>query len=67
MPILQETVCFHADTGSLILTDLLFCFAREHRGLTAGIARLLGVHGVLGMSRTMNTAVDSVSADSSNG
>ena len=56
VPILNETAWFHVDSGSLILTDLLFCFARTHRGLTAWVARLLGVHGQLGMSRTMKLA-----------
>ena len=57
LPILQETVWFHPPTGTLILTDLLFCFSSAHRGLTALVARLLGVHGVLAMSRTMKLAV----------
>jgi hypothetical protein len=56
LPILDETVWYHHDTGSLIVTDLLFCFSRANRGLTAGVARLLGVYGRLGMSRTMKLA-----------
>lgn len=57
LPILQETVWFHAKTGTLILTDLLFCFSSGNRGLVALVARVLGVRGVLGMSRTMRLAV----------
>ena len=53
LPILNETAWFHSDTGTLILTDLLFCFAATNRGLTALVAKLLGVQGKLGMSRTM--------------
>lgn len=53
LPILNETAWFHRDTGTLILTDLLFCFAATNRGLTAWVAKLLGVQGKLGMSRTM--------------
>jgi hypothetical protein len=57
LPILNETAWFHSATGSLILTDLLFCFSTQHRGMSAFISRILGVHGVLGMSRTMKLAV----------
>jgi hypothetical protein len=57
LPILNETAWFHAGTGSLILTDLLFCFSRANRGLGALVSRLLGVHDRLGMSRTMKLAV----------
>ena len=53
LPIINETAWFHRDTGSLILTDLLFCFSSSNSGLTALISKLLGVHGRLGMSRTM--------------
>jgi hypothetical protein len=56
LPILNETVWFHADTGTLILTDLLFCFAETNRGISGLAAKLLGVHGTLGMSRTMKLA-----------
>ena len=56
LPILNETAWFHSDTGTLILTDLLFCFADTTRGLTAILSRILGVHGTLGMSRTMKLA-----------
>ena len=57
LPILQETVWFHPRTGTLILTDLLFCFSTAHRGLAGLVTRLLGVRGVLAMSRTMKLAV----------
>jgi Domain of unknown function (DUF4336) len=53
LPILNETVWFHSDTGTLIFTDLLFCFAETNRGVTALVSKLLGVRGTLGMSRTM--------------
>jgi hypothetical protein len=56
LPILNETVWFHSDTGTLILTDLLFCFSEATRGVTGLVAKLLGVHGKLGMSRTMKWA-----------
>lgn len=56
LPILNETVWFHSDTGTLILADLLFCFSEANRGVTGLVAKLLGVHGKLGMSRTMKLA-----------
>ena len=56
LPILNETAWFHSDTGTLILTDLLFCFSEATRGVTGLVAKLLGVHGQLGMSRTMKLA-----------
>jgi hypothetical protein len=56
LPVLNETVWFHHDTGTLVVTDLLFCFAPANRGLTAFVATLLGVNGKLGMSRTMKLA-----------
>lgn len=57
LPIINETVWFHTQSGTLILTDLLFCFSLRNRGLTAFIAALLGVYGKPGMSRTMKLAV----------
>jgi hypothetical protein len=57
LPILNETVWFHIDSGTLILTDLLFCFAESNRGISALVSKLLGVYGKLGMSRTMKLAV----------
>jgi hypothetical protein len=56
LPVLNETVWFHRDTGTLVVTDLLFCFAPATQGLTGLVATLLGVKGTLGMSRTMKLA-----------
>lgn len=56
LPIINETAWFHRDTGSLILADLLFCFSSSNTGIAALISKLLGVHGRLGMSRTMKLA-----------
>jgi hypothetical protein len=56
LPVLNETVWFHETTGTLIVTDLLFCFSRMNRGLTSLVAKMLGVHGTIGMSRTMKFA-----------
>ncbi len=53
LPILNETVWFHSSTGTLVLTDLLFCFSEENRGISGLVTKLLGVHGKLAMSRTM--------------
>ncbi|MBL8516691.1 MAG: DUF4336 domain-containing protein [Betaproteobacteria bacterium] len=53
LPIINETVWFHPATGTLIVTDLLFCFGAENRGFAALVSGLLGVRGKLGMSRTM--------------
>ena len=53
LPIINETVWFHEDTGTLIVTDLLFCFSEANRGLASLVARALGVRGNLAMSRTM--------------
>ena len=57
LPILNETVWFHVETGTLVITDLLFCFAETNRGIAALVSKLLGVRGRLGMSRTMKLAV----------
>ena len=57
LPVINETVWFHPATGTLVLTDLLFCFGEHHRGLGRLVARLLGVHGRLAMSRTMKLMV----------
>lgn len=62
LPVLNETVWFHPSTGTLIITDLLFCFSTQNQGLTKLVARLLGVHGTLGMSRTMKLLVKDKSA-----
>lgn len=57
LPLLNETVWFHGETGMLILTDLLFCVGRNTDLVTRSIARLLGVDDRLGMSRTLKFAV----------
>lgn len=57
LPVLNETVWFHHATGTLVITDLLFCFSSENRGLTGLVAGVLGVRGTLGMSRTMKLLV----------
>ncbi len=57
LPIIDETVWFHAATRTLILTDLLFAFGRDNARLTRFVARLLGVLDHVGMSRTMKLAV----------
>lgn len=57
LPLLNETAWFHRDTGTLILTDLLFYFSDANRGLARLISKLLGVHETLGMSRTMKFAI----------
>lgn len=57
LPALDETIWFHLETGTLILTDLLFSIGRETRGLGAIAARLLGVYDGLAMSRTMKMLI----------
>jgi hypothetical protein len=57
LPVLNETVWFHHASGTLVITDLLFCFSTESTGLTGLVARVLGVRGTLGMSRTMKLLV----------
>ena len=53
LPVLSETVWFHENTGTLLLTDLLFFFGTANTGLAKLVARLLGVYDRLGMSLTM--------------
>ena len=57
LPVLNETVWFHPASGTLLLTDLLFCFGADNGRLTSFVAALLGVRGRLGMSRTMKWMV----------
>ncbi|WKJ92620.1 hypothetical protein QZJ86_04865 [Methylomonas montana] len=57
LPIINETVWFHSASGTLILTDFLFCFVTEHTGLARMVARLLGVYDQLAMSRTMKLLI----------
>ncbi|MDP2139642.1 MAG: DUF4336 domain-containing protein [Gammaproteobacteria bacterium] len=56
LPIINETIWFHRPTGTLLLTDLLFCFGTDNAGLTGFVAKVLGVSGRLAMSRTMKLA-----------
>lgn len=53
LPVLNETVWYHEATGTLILTDLLFCLGPANTGVNGAAARLLGVYDRLAMSRTM--------------
>jgi len=57
LPVLNETVWFHHASGTLILTDLLFCFGVRTAWVERTLARVLGVHGRLAMSRTMKLLV----------
>jgi len=57
LPQIDETVWFHRDSGTLVVTDLLFNFGTETRGLARLAARLLGVYRRPGMSRTMKWLV----------
>jgi len=57
LPVINETVWFHNQSGTLILTDLLFCFGQDHALLARLAARLLGVYGRLGMSRSMKLLI----------
>lgn len=57
LPVLNETVWFHVESGALIVSDLLFRFGRTDPPLTRVAGRLLGVYGKVGMSRTMKAMV----------
>jgi hypothetical protein len=57
LPIINETVWFHRASRSLIITDLLFCFAGSNAMPLRLVARALGVLDELAMSRTMKLAV----------
>ncbi|WP_260839148.1 DUF4336 domain-containing protein, partial [Methylomonas koyamae] len=57
LPVINETVWLHKQSGTLILTDLLFCFGKDHALLARLAARLLGVYGRLGMSRSMKLLI----------
>lgn len=57
IPLLDETAFFHVATGTLVLTDLLFHVGPNRSWLVRAAARLLGIYGTLGMSRTMKVAV----------
>jgi len=57
LPVINETVWFHADTGTLVVADLLFCFGPDNSKLTSLVASLLGVRGRLAMSKTMKIMI----------
>ena len=57
IPAINETVWLHPATGTLIVSDLLFCFGPDNGVLARLFARMLGVYGRLGMSRTMRLLV----------
>lgn len=57
LPVINETAWFHPSSGTLLLTDLLFCFSASNQGLSALASKLLGVRGKLGMSRTMKLMI----------
>jgi hypothetical protein len=57
LPLLNETAWFHIATGTLVLTDLLFCIGPNRSWLVRNLARALGIYGRLGMSRTMKLAI----------
>jgi hypothetical protein len=57
LPVLNETVWLHVPSRTLVVTDLLFRFGPEGPPLTRWVARALGVHGRLAMSRTMRLMV----------
>lgn len=58
LPLINETVWFHAESGTLILTDLLQAIHPAKSWLVRMAARLLGVLGEPGMSRTMRMAIE---------
>ena len=57
LPVINETFWLHKATGTLILTDLLFCFERNKDLFTKLVACLLGVYGKMSMSRTMKLMI----------
>ncbi len=57
LPLIGETVFFHRPTNSLIVTDLLFNFSGALPLPQRLLARALGVHEKLAMSRTMRLAI----------
>jgi hypothetical protein len=54
-PKVNETVFFHASSGTLILTDFCFHFDPPPNGWTGIFLRLAGAHGKLAVSRLMRT------------
>lgn len=57
LPVINETVWLHRPSRTLIVTDLLFRFGRDAPAPTRWVARALGVHERLAMSRTMRLMV----------
>ena len=57
LPWLNETVWFHAETGTLVVTDLLFHVGKNPSLRVRVAARALGIYERLGMSRTMKRMV----------
>lgn len=57
IPLINETAFFHRDTGTLILTDLLFCVGENRSLFVRTVARVLGIYMRPGMSRTMKLFV----------
>ena len=57
LPVINETEWFHKPSGTLILTDLLFCFGDDNSWATRIAARLLGVYRRLAMSRSMKLLI----------
>lgn len=57
LPVLNETIWYHQNTSTLIVTDLLFNFSKDNKGLMRFFARILGVFEKLKMSRTMKLMI----------
>ena len=57
LPTLNETAWYHRASGTMILADLLFCIDGRKGFFAKNLARILGVHDRLAMSRTMRLLV----------
>ena len=57
LPAIKETAFFHKASGTLIVTDLLFCFGPANGFLNRTVARILGVYDRICMSRTMKWSI----------
>ena len=57
LPILNESAWFHRATGTLVLTDMLFCFGPENTWFTRLFARAQGMYQKLGFSRSMKLTI----------
>jgi hypothetical protein len=53
MPFVNEVVWFHRASGTLVMTDVLQCWAGDLDWKTAAYARLTGVRGHLDVPRTV--------------